>query len=323
MPKYTEAASILTDVVFLDPPDAIYLGYGYSTDGTTAVDLGRPDIWLKADEGVTESSGDIEWVDAVSSLTFDNTTTTNAFSSTTAPTFNSGDSSSNNKPYFEFTNSNQAFLSTPANSILDQGTGAFSIVMYVRFTALTSYTKLISKDDVNSEWALQLHGDTGKVTTKLVGADPISDTLSSDIWYSVEWSKDSGTNTHSIYIDGTQSGTTTVASTDFNDNYGLYLGARNHSTLPYFCNADIAEVLYYNDHELTSSERSAVSDYFEHKYSKSVAGDIAYYPTEADYTAGKSTTKKNIPIGSIVPIAKPYRIRGDKTNGTNMIGLKE
>ena len=324
--KYTKAEAVTVNTTLDKQTDAIYVGHGYATNDTTAIDLGRPDVWWKADEGITKSGTEVTaWVDQVASISLTNVTTgLNIDVISEGPDLDAGDADSNYKPFLSFTSAGQTFLTAAQNAAFDQGTGDFTVIVFIRFDDATRNNVFLSKDSSNSEWLLKTTTG-GKFTSVVSGADAItSTTLSDDVWYSLEWSHNGLSNESQMYINGVADGSAATAALDFDDNEALLVGCRNHSSEQY-SDADIAEILYYNNAKLDASTRTAVNDYFDQKYRASTHAKVTYFANQDDYAADPAVSSeiKHLEIGKVHQISTTRISGGTATNATDIVALYE
>jgi hypothetical protein len=318
---YTKAAAVTVNTT-IKQTDAVYLGHGYSTADTTEIDLGRPDVWWKADEGITKSGTEVTaWVDQVASISLTNVTTGLSIDVTSeGPDIVDGDADSNYKPFLSFTSAGKTFLTAAQNAEFDQGTSDFTVIVFIRFDDATRNQALLSKDSSNSEWILKTTSD-GKFTSVVAGADAITSTaLSDDVWYSLEWSHNGLLNESQMYINGVADGSAATAALDFDDNEAFLVGCRNNSSEQYV-DGDIAEILYYNSSRLTAPTRTIVNDYFDEKYRASTKAKVTYFADQAALDATTTVEIADLPIGVVHPISTIRISGGTATNATNIVAL--
>jgi hypothetical protein len=321
---YTKAEAFAVNTTLDKQADAIYLGHGYSTDDTTASDLGSPNLWWKADEGITKGgSGTVsQWTEAngtgvnltstVGSLLID--------AASAGPTWTAGDATSNYKDFLSFTVAGKTFLTAAANAQLDQGTGDFTVIMFVRFDDATANRVAMAKDYNNSSWVLRTKL-TGEWIATVSGADASTDAVLEDmVWYCLEWSHNGTTDSSQMYINGVADGSAASAAFDFDDDEAFLVGCRNNATEQYQ-EMDVGEILYYNDSQLTAAERIAVNDYCDEKYRASTKAKVTYFTDQDAVDASVSVEIADLKIGEVHPITAIRIAGGAATNAANIVAL--
>mgnify|MGYP003145622145 FL=1 len=230
------------------------------------------------------------------------------------PSKNDGDASTNWLPYITFNGSTTSLVAS-ANAAFDQGTGEYSMVVLARFDGTGSNETLLAKDGSSSEW--QLKKDTNdKITVAQTGSDPLSAALSADTWYIIEWSQDDS-DVHTIYIDGSASGSTATTATDYDDNEKLFIGRKSGGT-SHRLDGDIAEIFYYNDHELTSLERASVVTYLQDKYFNQPVARQDFTGVDGSDVVVAAQTNKIIEFG----FTKAVNDSGLNYTAQDIIGLR-
>jgi len=326
--KYTKAASVtVNDSNDLSAvADALYIGAGDYTDAqdlaALAGDAGNPEFLVHAGASFTVSSRGSTTTylnnigSAGSSSLPDSTDPSFVAVLANAPTIDTDDATLNYKEMVSFNGGN--YLKFEDDPDMDFGTGDFTIIFLARFVGTQSNNKetLLARDDDDSIWSI--YKDTDNVIKVAhAGDDPTSGvTVTNDRWYTVEWSRSSGTET--IYIDGVNQG----SSASNSENYSsvpavrMYLGARNDSGIGEFFAGKIAWFAMWNGSTLSAADRVAVNNYLNDRYLKTPQVDVAYISSDN----ASSVTSKRLERGTVHPLSVK-RVMNTGTDGSSIIAL--
>lgn len=301
--------------------DAIYIGDGDYTDdqaiASLAGDAGEPVLFVRGEDSYSAATrGVTSWyldsdgsVDALIDPKFIATTGV-------IPTLESTDPKLNYKQMVTFDGTN--YLKSSDNAGLDFD-GDFSVVMLVKWTDIASDNEevILAKDDIDSQWMLY-KTTAHELKVSGGGTDPSSGlTVVNNTWYSIEWSRSSGTQT--IYVDGVNLGSTSSNATDFSGLDSLLFGVRNASgTYNRFFTGSMAFCAIWENATLSAADRIAVNNYLTDRYLTTPQVDVAVV-TSGDTS---SVTTKRLKRGTVHPLAV-NRVMATGTDGSSIVALYE
>lgn len=328
--KYTKASSVTAhDSNDLSAvADALYIGAGDYTDAqafaTLAGDAGAAEYFYRGEDSLVfggRGSSVTYLVNRGSLVTSgipdDSDAEFKQTGGAAIPSIDSDDPTLNYKEFVTF--SGAQFLKIVDDAVLDFGTGDFSIVFVVSFTDTGNNNKeaIVARDDDDSVWSV--YKDTDNVIKVAhAGADPTSGvTVTDNRWYTVEWTRDSGTET--IYIDGVNQGSTASNTENLSvpGAVKMFIGASSDSgNKDDYFKGKLAFFALWSATALSASDRTDVNNYINDRYLKTPQVDVAYI--SADNTS--SVTSKRLERGTVHPLSVK-RVMNTGTDGSSIIAL--
>jgi hypothetical protein len=243
-------------------------------------------IWLRADQGVTQTSNKVsQWLDISGS---GNT----AVQPTGAnqPGFVSSDILINNLPTISFTSASSQYMKFPIGlSNFTQGASVFVVTVPSSITAGASFFDLATSashdnlklaERTTSGFELDINtsaGGTSNVTS--------TNTVSTSAYQLLEAVQD-GQGAATLYISGAQVGQGSINNVTNVVRTGNYLGSAYNAQN--FFSGKIAEVLIYN-RPLSASERISVQGYINSRYGVAITTPTIT-PTTGVYATSQTVT---------------------------------
>jgi len=228
-------------------------------------------LWLRADQGVTQSSGNVSaWADQ--SINGNNASQSTSGSQPTLVT-----SSLNGQPVLRFNGSTGQYLGIADNSSVRVTN--YTIISVINPGAtLSSYPIIVSRPYYASGWTSPYDSYQFGITPSgnLYAYGSISSssnvgTISSNVVASqgpILATGSYGSGVFKVYTKGSQVASTTVSNSPLSYNgqtANLVIGAATSNTAQLFYNGDIGEVLIYN-RVLSSTEQQQAEAYLADKY---------------------------------------------------------
>ncbi len=270
--------------VTVDPASVQYFSFAGVVTAPGGVISGLQ-TWMKADNGVTVTSGAVSnWVDA--------TGNGNNFSEpTNRPLYNSASNLVNFNPSISFNGSNQQL--TNSTFIINQS--AASVFAIAKFDNISSAWQTITASGNNQGTILRLAGSNihykrwidNNNTTTTTG----SKVFQSNNPYLLGLTTATGSNNEKIYIDGTLdvTGTTSVipSATTFTSIGVKYVQAQGD----YF-GGTLPEIIYYSG-SLGAIDRVKVESYLALKYGTTKSGDYSASDATSYWNATSNAAYSN------------------------------
>ena len=326
--KYTKAVAVTAhdsnDLTLV--ADALYVGAGDYTDSqnlaTLAGDAGEPNYLVNADDSFT-------FISRGSTTTYLNNNGSSAplvhpnntdavFTAVlnSIPEVRTTDATLNYKSMVFFNGGN--YLSITDNVMMDWGTGDFSALILIKFnnTAAGNKEMILARDHDDSVWSL--YKDTDNVIKVAhAGSEPTSGvTVVTDRWYTIEWSRSSGTET--IYIDGVNQGSAASNSENYDAiaTNNMIIGSSNDAGQGRFLSGSVPWFAFWKGSALSAADRTAYNNYLNDRYLKTPQVDVAYISSEDT----SSVTSKRLKRGTVHPLAVK-RVMDTGTDGSSIVAL--